>query len=67
MVNFHRLLACENGEFSMASATRKLKIRRAINKARAGKTRKNALKLHGSTKPRLALDKPNANEKAQAK
>ena len=49
----------------MASVTKKLKVRRALNKARAGKKRKNALRLHGSTAVSLPLDKPNANEKAQ--
>ena len=49
----------------MASVTKKLKVRRAINKARAGKKRKNQLANHGSTAKSLPLDKPNANEKAQ--
>jgi hypothetical protein len=49
----------------MASPTKKLKVRRAINKARAGKKRKNELRRNGSTKPTLSLDKPNANELAQ--
>lgn len=49
----------------MASTTKKLKVRRAINKARAGKARKNADRRHGSTAPSLPLNKPNANELAQ--
>ena len=49
----------------MASVTKKLKVRRAINKARAGKKRKNALRRNGCTAVSLPLDKPNANEKAQ--
>lgn len=49
----------------MASVTKKLKIRRAMNKARAGKKRKNALKRNGSTPESLPLNMPNANEKAQ--
>lgn len=49
----------------MASPTKKLKVRRAMNKARAGKKRKNALSRHGSTAASLPLDKPNANELAQ--
>lgn len=49
----------------MASPTKKLKIRRAINKARAGKKRKNAERRNGSTPNALPLNKPNANELAQ--
>ena len=49
----------------MASTTKKLKVRRALNKARAGKKRKNAIRRHGSTIPNLPLNMPNANEKAQ--
>ena len=49
----------------MASTTKKLKVRRALNKARAGKKRKNALRRNGSTGISLPLDKPNANEVAQ--
>lgn len=49
----------------MASPTKKLKIRRKINKARAGKARKNAVRRDGSTAKLLPLDVPNANEKAQ--
>ncbi|NRA65026.1 MAG: hypothetical protein HRU19_11130 [Pseudobacteriovorax sp.] len=51
----------------MASVTKKLKVRRAINKARAGKKRKNELRRNGSTAPSLPLNMPNANEKAQSK
>ena len=50
----------------MASPTKKSKVRRAINKARAGKKRKNKLRITGSTAPNLPLNAPNANEKAQA-
>ena len=48
----------------MASATRKLKVRRAQSKARRVKTRKNYIRVHGSTAPNLPLNKPNAHEKA---
>lgn len=51
----------------MASNTKKLKVRRAINKASAGKKRKNRLALHGSTAPNLPLDRPNAQEKSVKK
>ena len=50
----------------MASPTKKSKIRRAINKARAGKKRKNKVRIYGSTPASLPLNVPNANEKAQA-
>ncbi len=50
----------------MASSTKKLKVRRLINKASKGKKRKNHESLHGSTAPNLPLNMPNANEKAQA-
>lgn len=50
----------------MASATKKLKVRRKLTKAKKGKARKNAAKLHGSTAKNLPLNMPNANEKAQA-
>ena len=50
----------------MASPTKKSKIRRVLNKSRAGKKPKNHLRVHGSTAPSLALNVPNANEKAQA-
>jgi hypothetical protein len=51
----------------MASPTKRSKVRRAINKARAGKKRKNKIRIVGSTKASLPLNAPNANEKAQAK
>ncbi len=50
----------------MASTTKQLKVRRSINKARAGKKRKNKISRLGSTAPALPLTMPNANEKAQA-
>ena len=49
----------------MASVTKKLKVRRAIKKAKAGRKRKNHNALHGSTAKRLPLDKPNKNEMEQ--
>ena len=49
----------------MASVTKKLKVRRALKAAKAGRKRKNQTANHGSTAKRLPLDKPNANEKAQ--
>ena len=49
----------------MASVTKKLKVRRALKKAKAGRRRKNHIALHGSTAKRLPLDKPNKNEQAQ--
>ena len=49
----------------MASTTKKLKVRRAIRAAKAGKLRKNAAKNHGTTAASLPLNVPNANEKAQ--
>ncbi|MDA9951274.1 hypothetical protein N9D31_01740 [Oligoflexaceae bacterium] len=51
----------------MASSTKKLKVRKLLKKANAGKKRKNRLKRDGSTAKSLPLDKPNANELAQAK
>ena len=51
----------------MASPTKRHKVRKAINKARAGKARKNKLALHGSTEKNLPLNMPNANERAQEK
>ena len=51
----------------MASPTRKLKVRRKLSRASSGKTRKNKANKLGTTAPDLKLDKPNANEKAQAK
>ena len=50
----------------MASATKKLKVRRAIRSAKAGNKRKNAARNHGTTACILPLNVPNANEKAQA-
>lgn len=49
----------------MASPTKKSKVRRALNKARAGKKRKNKLRIVGTTAASLPLNKPNANERAQ--
>ena len=49
----------------MASPTKKLKVRRAMAVANAGKKRKNAIRRNGTTAPNLKLDKPNANELAQ--
>ena len=49
----------------MASATKKLKVRRALAKAGAARRRKNRVRNYGSTAKLLTLDKPNANEKAQ--
>jgi hypothetical protein len=51
----------------MASSTKKLKVRKRLKKASQGKARKNLLRKNGSTAPSLPLDKPNANELAQAK
>ena len=48
----------------MASSTKKLKVRRALALAGAGKARKNRIRRQGSTAPQLPLNKPNANEKA---
>ncbi|MEZ4743975.1 MAG: hypothetical protein R3B45_16260 [Bdellovibrionota bacterium] len=48
----------------MASSTKKLKVRRKLNKAAKGKKRKNQMRFHGSTAPNLPLTMPNANEKA---
>ena len=50
----------------MASPTKKSKVRRAINKARAGKKRKNKTRILGSTPTSMPLNAPNANERAQA-
>jgi hypothetical protein len=58
-------LAMSREENTMASPTKKSKVRRARNKARAGKKRKNKLRIVGSTRPSLKLNVPNANEKAQ--
>ncbi len=48
----------------MASPTKKSKVRRAMNKARAGKKRKNKLRIVGSTAASLPLNAPNAQERA---
>jgi hypothetical protein len=48
----------------MASPTKKIKVRRKINKARRARARKNRDRLHGSTAKNLPLNKPNANERA---
>ncbi len=51
----------------MASNTRRLKVRRALSKANAGRSRKNYVNKHGSTQKNLVLNKPTANEVAQKK
>jgi len=51
----------------MASPTKKLKVRRLLKKASKGKIRKRLDRNSGSTKKRLPLDQPNANELAQKK
>lgn len=51
----------------MASKTRKLTNIRERKVAKFGADRKNKLRAHGSTAPNLPLNKPNANEQAQAK
>ena len=51
----------------MASSTKRVKRRRILRIGQAGRKRKNAERNYGSTAPNLPLDKPNANEKAQAK
>ena len=51
----------------MASPTKKLKVRRKLRAAKAGKSRKNRLKNHGSTQQNLPLNVPTANELAQKK
>ena len=50
----------------MASKTRKLTNIRERKAAKNGSARKNALRRKGTTSPSLPLNKPNANEKAQA-
>ncbi len=52
-------------EIFMASPTKKVKVRRIMSKARAGKARKNNDANYGSTAKRLPLTMPNANESAQ--
>ena len=49
----------------MASPTKKHKTRRVAKLAKLGKSRKNQVRLHGSTAPDLPLTKPNANELKQ--
>ncbi len=49
----------------MASPTKRSKVRRAMNKARAGKKRKNKIRIEGTTAASLPLNVPNANERAQ--
>lgn len=51
----------------MTSPTGKHKTRRVAKLVRMGKSRKNQLSREGSTAPNLKLDRPNANELAQAK
>ncbi|MBF0440732.1 MAG: hypothetical protein HQK54_02395 [Oligoflexales bacterium] len=48
----------------MTSNKGHLKVRKTLKKVASGKSRKNYLRLHGSTQPNLPLDKPNANELA---
>lgn len=51
----------------MASPTKKLKVRRTLNKAKAAKKRKNSERKHGTTAKSLPLNRPNANETAMKK
>jgi len=46
----------------MASPTKKVKVRRMLNKSRSGKARKNLAANKGSTSKSLPLNMPNANE-----
>jgi hypothetical protein len=48
----------------MASATKKLKVRRKLAQARMARRRKNNDRVHGSTAKNLPLNKPNAQESA---
>ncbi|MFK7871658.1 MAG: hypothetical protein AB8C84_00610 [Oligoflexales bacterium] len=48
----------------MASATKKLKVRRLLTIARRARKRKNHVNRFGTTAPSLPLNVPNANEKA---
>lgn len=50
----------------MASKTRKLTNIRERKASKLGAQRKNAVRRTGTTAPRLPLNMPNANEKAQA-
>ncbi len=49
---------------TMASPTKKVKVRRKINNARRARVRKNWDRTHGSTAKDLPLNRPNANERA---
>ena len=49
---------------TMASPTKKVKVRRKLNKARRARARKNWDRTHGSTAKDLPLNRPNANERA---
>jgi hypothetical protein len=49
----------------MASPTKKKKVRKILKKASVGRERKNANRLHGTTQASLALNVPNAAERAQ--
>jgi len=51
----------------MASPTKKLKVRRKLRSVKMGRKRKSHDRIHGSTQPNLALDKPNAQESALKK
>lgn len=50
----------------MSSRTAQVERVRERKRFTNGRARKNKLRLYGTTKPSLALDKPNANERAQA-
>jgi hypothetical protein len=50
----------------MASKTQKLTRIRERKVAKTGAARKNEVRRKGTTAPNLPLNKPNANEKAQA-
>ncbi|MBP9708012.1 MAG: hypothetical protein KBD78_10225 [Oligoflexales bacterium] len=51
----------------MASPTKQSETRRAMNKRKSGRVRKNTARRFGSTHGILALTKPNANEVSQQK
>ena len=51
---------------SMASTTKKLKVRRKLRKIALGKVRKARAKKLGTTAPNLPLTKPNANENSDS-
>jgi phage terminase small subunit len=59
----HLTFYCNRYE-TMASATKKLKVRRKLAQARMARRRKNNDRLHGSTAKNLPLNKPNAQERA---